>query len=332
MYVTLGLIAAALAQDAVSLDVVKVGQVGTVVPSLTVKVNRPVDDLQVKVDCGAVHAEKGGRFGAGEALTIELPLPAGSHRCSGRLTVVAADEEGEMPLSFPVSVLPALGIKLQPGSLDLKEHRLTLVLDRRSSKVEIQALGLGGAEVGGGIFPTAVPAGTPIVAEWSAGQAEVLKLKIRGFDENGFWSELELVPWSYTIPHEDVVFATNLAVIDPAEEAKLKTALEDARGVLDKYGKDVIIKLYVGGHTDTVGDSDSNQELSEKRARAIAEWFKKNGFPGEIFYQGYGEGDLAVPTPDNTDEAKNRRAAYILAARSPEAQGGSGDYGWTRLR
>lgn len=332
MHTWLALIGAALAQDAVSLEIVKVGQVGTSIPSFSVKANRPIDDLQVSLSCGSFSAQKSGRFGAGEKLTIDLPLPAGTHKCGGRLSIVAADEEGEMPLSFQVSVLPALVIRLQPGSLDLAGHKLTLVLDRPSSRVEISALGIGGVEVGGGIFPTVVPAGTPIVAEWSQGGAEVLKLKVRGFDENGFWSELELVPWSYSIPHEDVVFASNLAVIDPVEEAKLTQALADARGVLDKYGKDVIIKLYVGGHTDTVGDSAHNQDLSMKRARAIAEWFKAHGFPGDIYYQGFGEGDLAVATPDNTDEAKNRRAAYILSARAPGSQGGGGDYGWNKLK
>jgi outer membrane protein OmpA-like peptidoglycan-associated protein len=123
-----------------------------------------------------------------------------------------------------------------------------------------------------------------------------------------------------------------MATIDATETPKLASAMDDARGVLKKYGADVVIKLYVGGHTDTVGDAASNQDLSMRRARAIAEWFKANGFPGDIYYQGYGESDLAVPTPDNTDEPKNRRASYILAAKPPEAQGGTGDYGWVKLK
>ena len=33
--------------------------------------------------------------------------------------------------------------------------------------------------------------------------------------------------------------------------------------------------------------------------------------------QGFGESRLAVPTADNVDEARNRRAQYILAAQTP---------------
>lgn len=332
MHLTLALVASALAQDAVSLEIRKAGQVGTAEPALLLTVNQDADDLRVKVDCGNVHVEQGGARRAGDKLEIPLPVPQGTWSCKGRLGIVVADGEGEMPLSFTVVKHPALGIRLQPGSLDLAQRRLSVVLDRPAGKVEVLALGLGGAQLGHGLVPTSVPAGTPVDVEWKQSPGEVLKLKIRGFDADGFWSELELVPWSYSIPHEDVVFATDSAVVEPAEEAKLAQALKDAQGVLDKYGKDVVIKLYVGGHTDTVGDAGHNAELSMKRARAIATWFKAHGFPGDIYFQGYGESDLAVPTPDGTDEARNRRAAYTLAARPPEAQGGSGDYGWNHLK
>jgi outer membrane protein OmpA-like peptidoglycan-associated protein len=57
--------------------------------------------------------------------------------------------------------------------------------------------------------------------------------------------------------------------------------------------------------------------LSERRARAIAAWFRRRGFTGPVSYQGFGETALAVPTPDETDEAANRRALYILAANPP---------------
>ena len=35
--------------------------------------------------------------------------------------------------------------------------------------------------------------------------------------------------------------------------------------------------------------------------------------PGRIQARGYGETELAVPTPDNTDEARNRRVVVRLA-------------------
>jgi outer membrane protein OmpA-like peptidoglycan-associated protein len=326
------LLSTALAQDAVSMEVVKAGQVGTSTPALVLKMNQDASELTVKLDCGGTRVNRSGAARDGEKIELKIDAPAGNHTCKGSLYGVFSDgSEGEMPLSFGIVVHRPMVMSLRPGSLDLKKRSLDVVMDRASSKVEVRAFGPKGSDAGYGLAPSGGPAGSPINAEWSQG-GEVIKLKIRGFDADGFWSELELVPWSYSIPHEDVVFATNSAEIGAAEEPKLAVAMTDTKGVLEKYGSDVVIKLYVGGHTDTVGDAASNEKLSMARAKSIAAWFKKAGFPGAIFYQGYGEGSLAVDTADEIDEPRNRRASYTLAARAPEAGGGSGDYGWQELK
>jgi outer membrane protein OmpA-like peptidoglycan-associated protein len=330
----LALSLAAHAQDAVSLQLVKTGQVGTADPAFQLKVNADATRLDVKLSCGGRAYARASGARTGETWTLPLDkLPAGRHACRGTLAVALDDgSEGQMPLAFDVTVHPPLGVTLVPGTLDLAQRRMSVTLDRAAGKVEVIAKGIGGAEVGRGTAPSSAGARTPIDVEWRDSGQEVLKLEVRGYDADGYWGALELIPWSYAIPHEDVVFPTGASTIPAEEEPKLRTALDDARKVLDKYGKDVVIKLYVGGHTDTVGDAGSNEQLSMQRAQAIARWFKANGFPGEIRYQGYGEGDLAVATGDNVDEPKNRRATYLLAARPPEAQGGSGDHGWTLLR
>src|SRR5687767_12332004 len=103
-------VSAALAQDAVSLEVVKSGQVGTSKPALILHVNQGPADLDVKLDCGGIGASRSGRFAAGEKLELPLDLPAGTRTCKGRLTGVFADgTEGEMPLSFQVTMHPPLG-------------------------------------------------------------------------------------------------------------------------------------------------------------------------------------------------------------------------------
>ncbi|MDO9280528.1 MAG: OmpA family protein [Pseudomonadota bacterium] len=321
------------AQDAVSMQVVKAGQLGTSAPALVLVLNQDAAALTVKLDCGGTRVGHDGAARAGERVELKIDAPAGTHACRGSLFGSFADgSEGEMPLAFTVTVHRPMAMALRAGSLDLDKHSLDVVLDRATSKVEITALGPKGVQVGYGLAPIGAAANTPVNVEWKQDGGEVIKLLIRGFDTDGFWSELELVPWSYSIPHEDVVFATNASDIGATEVPKLATAMTDARAVLDKYGADVIIKLYVGGHTDTVGDGSSNQKLSMARARAIAAWFKKSGFPGQIYYQGYGEGSLAVETGDEVDEPRNRRASYTLAARPPEASGGGGDYGWQELK
>ena len=81
------------------------------------------------------------------------------------------------------------------------------------------------------------------------------------------------------------------------------------------------LQLFVGGYTDTVGDIASNLQLSERRARAIASWFRAQGFERPIYYQGFGERGLTVQTADEVDEVQNRRAVYIAAAEPPPYTG-----------
>jgi OOP family OmpA-OmpF porin len=64
----------------------------------------------------------------------------------------------------------------------------------------------------------------------------------------------------------------------------------------------------VGGHTDSVGDADYNQGLSERRAQAVADFLAGKGVaPGRMTVVGFGE---LQPVADNTTEdgrAQNRR-------------------------
>lgn len=71
-------------------------------------------------------------------------------------------------------------------------------------------------------------------------------------------------------------------------------------------------KIMLVGHTDDTGSSEHNAELSERRARAVAQFLKDHGVPESgLYYQGAGE---TQPVTDNsTDElrAKNRRVEIV---------------------
>ena len=90
------------------------------------------------------------------------------------------------------------------------------------------------------------------------------------------------------------------------------------------------LKLYVAGCTDTVGGHADNFKLSKNRARSIATYLKKKGVKAQIYFAGFGETLLAVPTADNVAEAKNRRAIYILTPDEPRGLSGKGRK-WHRL-
>ena len=90
------------------------------------------------------------------------------------------------------------------------------------------------------------------------------------------------------------------------------------------------MSLYIAGHTDTVGNASDNQRLSERRAQAIAGWFAAHGLRGlPIHVRGFGEGALAVKTPDNTPQQHNRRAQYIVSSFAPTL---AGPGSWRRIQ
>ena len=86
---------------------------------------------------------------------------------------------------------------------------------------------------------------------------------------------------------------------------------------IKQYEKLIPIKLFVLGHTDSVGEKSKNKNLSHERATSIARWFVKQGLSVPVYVRGFGESDLKVPTGDEVDEPANRRADYILSVEPP---------------
>jgi outer membrane protein OmpA-like peptidoglycan-associated protein len=67
-------------------------------------------------------------------------------------------------------------------------------------------------------------------------------------------------------------------------------------------------EVSVTGHTDTVGRPDSNERLALDRAEAIRSELVRVGIDRALIeVTSHGESNLLVPTPDNTDEPRNRR-------------------------
>lgn len=324
-------VALASAQDAVSLSTVRVAQVGETPASITVHAA-----VSGKIDLSLACSGKTFHLATAIAPSGSYPLPfnglpQGRHDCRGKLALVADDgSTGEMPVSVAVEVLPKLALTAARDDIDLAARRVAVSGSRPLVRLDVEAHGDTGQLVGTGTF-TAPAASNPLSVEWT-GSAETLKLHVVGTDANGFRAVLDLSPWSYAIPHEDVVFASDQAVIGDAELPKLERAWAEIQKVLARFGDVAEVKLFVAGYTDTVGDAGHNATLSDARARAIAAWFRQRGFQGEIRYQGFGEGALAVATADSVDEPKNRRAVYVIAADTPPRSGDLPRSDWKPLK
>jgi len=102
----------------------------------------------------------------------------------------------------------------------------------------------------------------------------------------------------YFKPH-----STDLTEVSQSELLK---SIEDIR-------KNAPCMVDIIGHTDTVGSNAINAKVSLKRAKVIEELIKKEKVNIiSMTAKGYGEEDLLVNTPDNTDEAKNRNVEIFI--------------------
>jgi OOP family OmpA-OmpF porin len=86
----------------------------------------------------------------------------------------------------------------------------------------------------------------------------------------------------------------------------------DARPILDDLARmlvqDTSVQVLVWGFTDTMGSNRYNQGLSERRANSVASYLSQQGVTRDrMTIEGFGETRLAVQTPDQTPEPRNRR-------------------------
>lgn len=323
----------AWAENAVDIEVIRHGQLNTSEPALIVKVRQPLTMLDVQFSCAgrsATHQQPADR---GD-ISMPISVPKGNHTCKGTLSIAMDDgSSGSMPLSFQVTMHPELKMTVPEESFSLEASKLSVKLDRPAETYSVTLFDSDNSEVGQG-FERVDPAFNLGLTEvsWEAISDDIAVVQVDGKDIYGFTTQTKLFPWSYDIPHEDVIFESNQSVIPSGEVYKLTDVQQKVQDVVEKYSKFAVVNLYVAGYTDTVGNASHNLALSADRAKSIGTWFKANGFSGNIFYQGFGESVLAVPTADGVDEASNRRVLYVVAATPPTASDAFPNAQWKQLR
>lgn len=104
-----------------------------------------------------------------------------------------------------------------------------------------------------------------------------------------------------------ILFDFDSASIRPDAER----ALEDVRQVIASYaGRPVRID----GHTDSVAGDEYNRQLSERRAKSVAQWLTSRGVDqARVTTAGLGESRPVATNDTSEGRQKNRRVEIVIA-------------------
>ena len=307
--------------------------VGKEKPCLKLTAQDSVKDLKVVIlREGKVKKFSAKRMASGASRTFCWKEKAGIYQYTLEMKCKYNGKPRSSSTELELSYLPPLKMLMNKDHVDMEKRTLRLQINHPADKVELVIKGKGGkvlleTEEGfGGAKP-----GSTLTVNWDEVEGDITRMDIKVYDTDGSWVGMAVTPWAINIPHEEVEFESDKWGIRDTEAPKLDAAIKQIHKAIKEHASDFTVTLYVGGFTDTVGGAGHNRTLSTNRAMAIASYFRKKGVRIPIRYRGFGEDALAVPTPDNKDEPRNRRALYMLANQAPViARVGWG--GWKAVR
>jgi flagellar motor protein MotB len=114
----------------------------------------------------------------------------------------------------------------------------------------------------------------------------------------------------YTLP-ADLLFDTGEAELRPSSVVVVE---EVAKDITERFpGKPIIVR----GHTDSVGGSPANRELSRLRAEAVADILIEEGGiePDSMEIEAFGELDPRASNETAEGRAQNRRVEILIRTR-----------------
>jgi outer membrane protein OmpA-like peptidoglycan-associated protein len=118
----------------------------------------------------------------------------------------------------------------------------------------------------------------------------------------------------FAIP-ADALFDFDKDIIKPAAELELGRVGALVQWHLSRAQKGGLVQ--VNGYTDSVGNAAYNKQLSERRARAVADWLINHKYvtADQVRTEGWGSSNPKAPNGRPADRAKNRRVEFFVIKR-----------------
>lgn len=132
-----------------------------------------------------------------------------------------------------------------------------------------------------------------------AGSVPVVKVESPSMNPE---TKTDTIAAGKTLVFRNIYFETDKSVFLPEAYPPLYLILAELK-------KQPQLKVEIHGHTDIVGSIQHNQQLSEERAKAVADFFIANGIDSSrISSKGFGS---SKPVSEN-DNALNRRVEFVF--------------------
>lgn len=264
-----------------------------------------------------------GPVARGRTTELTWNQPAGAHAYEAHIEATPAKGAPlVVDITFECATVAPLTVTVDKSGVDLDARTIRFKATRTITRAAVKVLGEGDALLGEADQDLgSVPTGRAANITWTQRPGTIRRIELKAWDDQGFWTGVE-VRSVYVEPWEDrIYFAFGSDAVEDGEKPKLNATLSRIEEALAtarrEVGDSLDLRLYVAGYTDTVGKPQSNQDLSERRARSIGRYLGGKGLSIPIYYQGFGESVLAVKTGDEVENERNRRTVYVLSSQTP---------------
>lgn len=93
----------------------------------------------------------------------------------------------------------------------------------------------------------------------------------------------------------------------------LEPAKKERRRIYDYLNSNMSLKITINGHTDSMGNDAYNQDLSQKRAKAVADYLLKLGLhKSRVSWQGHGGKTPVASNATKKGRQENRRVEFVV--------------------
>ena len=286
-------------------------------PTLVLSTSEAIDTLMVRIEAnGSVHH-----------FTKEKQPANTEHHFSWSQDLAEPSAQAIIQVVFESGVISNLVIPMEFSyGTSLTINHNSIMADHKAKKITLQVTGY--VETAEVIVLAAekniieqqsidIKAGPgEITIPWTGVEDEVVLLDVMLRNERSF-AGFTYSPWSLEIPHLDVLFRGNSAMIVSEEEWKLEATLTELQSMVYRYGSVIPVRLYIAGCHNTIGDDERNTTLSTERVRAISSWLRDHGYQEPIYYYGFSEDRLTCVKPDGIKKITSHKVRYIMSAELP---------------